>query len=101
MNFLDILITSPQYVIRKVWGQDRRTCSLILGVKWLILSMVGASTSLGRVPSFGKTSRVTSTPLSTMPISTRPPMTVEEDHKSVSGTSDKLFTMPLFTPTKG
>ena len=33
VNFLDILIISPQYVIRKVWGQDRRICSLILEVK--------------------------------------------------------------------
>ena len=34
VNFLDILIiTSPITFIRKVWGQDRRICSLILGVK--------------------------------------------------------------------
>ena len=40
VNFLDILITSPQHIymytcIRKVWGQDRRIWSLILGVKGL------------------------------------------------------------------
>ena len=40
MNFLDILITSPQYFIRKIWGQDRRIWSLILGVKGLIPSFV-------------------------------------------------------------
>ena len=33
MNFLDILISSPQYVYEKSVGQDRRICSLILGVK--------------------------------------------------------------------
>ena len=32
VNFLDILVTSPQYIYRKRWlGQDRRICSLVLG----------------------------------------------------------------------
>ena len=35
VNFLDILITSPQYFYKKNMGQDRRICSLILGVKGL------------------------------------------------------------------
>ena len=35
MNFLDILITPPQHVYKKSTGQDRRICSLILGVKGL------------------------------------------------------------------
>ena len=33
MNFVDVLITSPSTFITKVWGQDRRICCLILGVK--------------------------------------------------------------------
>ena len=35
MNFLDILTTSSSTFISKEWGQDRRICSLILGVKGL------------------------------------------------------------------
>ena len=35
MNFLDVFTTSPSTFIRNVWGQDRRICSLILGVKGL------------------------------------------------------------------
>ena len=31
----DILTTSPSTFITKVWGQDRRICSLMLGVKGL------------------------------------------------------------------
>ena len=34
-EFHDILTTSPSTFIRKVWGQDRRICSLILAVKGL------------------------------------------------------------------
>ena len=40
MNFLDVLITFPQYLTRKVGGQDRRICSLILGFKGLTQSYV-------------------------------------------------------------
>ena len=30
VNFLIFLITSPQYIYNKVWGQDRKIFSLIL-----------------------------------------------------------------------
>ena len=33
MNFLDIFTSPPSTFIRQVWEQDRRICSLILGLK--------------------------------------------------------------------
>ena len=41
MNFLYILITSFGSFITKVWGQGRRICSLILGVKAVRTTGVG------------------------------------------------------------
>ena len=46
MKFLDIVITSPRTFIRKVWGQDRRICSLILRVKGLSVHCVVIGTAI-------------------------------------------------------
>ena len=47
-------MTSPQHLYEKVWGQDRRICSLILGVKWLtcILSKYKCCATLNPEPNF-------------------------------------------------
>ena len=40
VNFLDIFIISPQYFNKKVWGRDKRICSLMLEVKRVSRSLL-------------------------------------------------------------
>ena len=71
-----------------VEGELGTVCPAMMQIwdAWFFYFFLGPSSSIGRVPSFGKTtvSRVTTTPLSTMPISTRAPTNTDEHHASVS-----------------
>ena len=46
VHFLDILISSPPYFYKKIMGQDRRICSLILRVKELNMAELKVSVVL-------------------------------------------------------